>query len=176
MSKAALRKFLSSRSSQQLAQEILVLYDRFPAVREYLSTRVQLESSAKAFDKYVRLIDQEFRTSARNPKGRPSEGRQILRAYKQVAVSNEDIIGLTLYYVSAVLNFMATFGFTEDAYVRTVVSAFREAAELAAKQNVGPDVIATFEEVIAEATAVWDMVGVDLRDIARLNGLLSVAP
>jgi hypothetical protein len=176
MSKAAIRKFLAARSSQQLAQEILILHDRFPEVREYLSARVQLESSAKSFEKYVRLIDEEFSTSARNPKGRPSHGRQIIRAYKHVAVSNEDVIGLTLYYVSAVLRFMKAFGILEDAYARTVVSAFRGAAGLAAKHKVEHALAGAFEDVIEEAAAVWDIFDVDLRDIARRNGLLAEAP
>ena len=176
MSKAAIRKFRAGLSGQQLAEEILILHDRFPDVREYLSARLQLESSAKTFEKYVRLIDREFSTSVRNPKGRPSVGRQILRAYKQVAISNEDVIGLTLYYVSAVLRFIEEFGVVEDAYVRTVVSAFQEAAKLAAKHNVESAVAADFEEVIEEATVAWDVIGIELRDIAHRNGLISEAP
>ena len=176
MSKAAIRKFLARRSSQQLTEEILLLHDRFPEVREYLSGRLQPGASAKTFEKYVRLIDHEFSTSARNPKGRPSEGRRILRAYKRVAVSDDDIIRLTLSYISAVLNFMEEFGVIEDAYVDTVVSAFREAAEIGATLNNMDDAVAgAFEEVIEQATALWDMFEIELREVARRNGLLSEA-
>jgi Family of unknown function (DUF6155) len=165
MSKAQLRKFLSSRSSQQLAEEILILHARIPAVREYFDSRLRIESSAEVFAKYSRQIDKEFSTSARNPSGRPSRGRQILRAYKQVAVSNEDVVELTLYYVSAVLSFMEAFGIQEDSYFDTVESAFREAAEVAAAHNLVDKLIGSFKDVIDESADVSDDLASALRDV-----------
>jgi len=171
MSKTELRKFLASRSSQQLTEEILILYDRLPAVREYLEARLEIDSSAKSFAKYVRQIDQEFYTCARNPTGRPSKGRQILRAYKQVAASHEDIVGLTLYYVSAVLRFMRIFGIQEDAYFKTVESAFREAAEVTVAHDLVNQLAGAFEEVIDAATNTSEHLACALRELANRYAL-----
>ena len=129
-----------------------------------------MESSAELFAKYSRQIDQEFSTTVRNPTGRPSRGRQILRAYKQVAVSNEDIVELTLYYVSAVLSFMEAFGILEDSYFKTVESAFREAAEVAAAHNLVDQLAGSFEHVIDESANVSDDLASALRDVVARNG------
>jgi hypothetical protein len=80
------------------------------------------------------------------------------------------VIRLTLYYVSAVLSFMEAVGILEDAYVQTVVSAFCDAAELAAKHKVEDALAGAFNEVIEEAAAVWDL-DAELRDIALRNNL-----
>jgi hypothetical protein len=171
MSKAQVRKFLSGRSTQQLLQELLILHDRIPAVRDYFDARLATETAAKTFAKFVGQIDQEFSTSARKPTGRPSHGRQILRAYKQVCASHEDFIELTLYYASAVLTFMETFGIVEDAYIGTVESTFREAAELAAEHNVQDALSASFTNIIDQAMNIYDSLGVELRAIAAMHSL-----
>ena len=171
MSKTELRKFLASRSPQQLTEEILILHERIPAVREYLSARLEIESAAELFAKYARQIDHEFSTSVRNPTGRPSKGRQILRAYKQVAVSNEETVELTLYYVSAVLTFMRVFGIQEDAYFKTVQSAFREAAEIAMTHDLADQLAPAFEDVIDRAMDASKDLACELRDLAERYGL-----
>lgn len=174
MSKTDLRKFLSTRSAQQLAEEVLILHERFPEVREYYAGRLKAANGAELFAKYARQIDQEFSTSARNPTGRPSKGREILRAYKRVAVSNEDTVALTLYYVSAVLTFMQTFGIQEDAYFRTVETAFREAAEDTAKHGLASHVAGAFEEALDLAMETSEDFAFELQDLANRYGVSEV--
>jgi hypothetical protein len=174
MSKTELRKFLARRSAQQLTQEILILHERFPAVREYFASRLKTELGAELFGKYTRKIDAEFSISARNPTGRPSKGRQFLREYRRAAVANEDVIEISLYYVAAVLTFMRSFGIQENTYFRTVESSFHEAAQLAAAHDLATSMAGAFEEVIGQAMETSEHLGGALRDVAGRYGLTSV--
>jgi hypothetical protein len=166
-----LRKFLLSRTAAQLIEEIIILHDRFPPVRDYFEGRVNVEARAQLFGKYARQIEQEFSTSTRNPTGRPSKGREILRAYKQAALLNEDVVELTLLYASAVLRFMRTFGIAEERYYRTVESAFLEAAELTARHGFATESAASFEHVLEKAMDTSEDLGYELRDIANRYGV-----
>ena len=161
-----LRNFLTARTSEQLVEEVMILHERFPAVREYFAARLTVAAGEEVFANYARQIEQEFNTAARNLKGRPSRGREILRAYKQVAVSNKDIVELTLLYVSAVLSFIRAFGIREDAYFRTVESAFLEAAAAATKHGLAGELAGAFEQVIKEAMDTWEDLAFELRDVA----------
>jgi hypothetical protein len=166
-----LRRFLSSRTAAHLVEEIIILYDRFPSVRDYFDGRVNVDARAQLFARHVRQIEREFSVGSRNPTGRPSKGREILRAFKQAAVLNEDVVQLTLFYASAVLAFMREFGIDEYRYYRTVESAFVEAAEITVKHGLEVELAGAFQHVLEKALQTSDDFAYELRDIANRYGV-----
>ena len=167
--RAKLRQYLRTLPPNQAIEEILILYDRLPAVQDYFASRFE-EERTQVFEKYRRQIDDEFAVGRREPKGRLSIGRRILREYKQIAAINEDVAALMLHYTSAVLQFIRSYGVYEQPFLAAVVAAFRDAVRLAAKHNFEVEMADRFDSVVADASDVSSDLALELRNSQLENG------
>ncbi len=113
MKKLDLRQFkktLEQKNKNQLIQEISMLCQKFPQVKEYY--QAQEGGEAEVLTKYKRIIQKEFveDTSKEFPKLRFSVARKAINDFKKLSKSPELLADLKLTYVESVSEFNNEFG------------------------------------------------------------------
>jgi hypothetical protein len=110
------KSYLSSKSKDLLLLELLILYKKLPAVKDYYA--LLLGDSDDAIEKYKKIIRKEFVESDANPypKSRFALAKQCLNDFKKVSPDKILILDLTLFYAECIADFNNTFGPDDESY------------------------------------------------------------
>lgn len=135
ISVASLRKTLNNQSKSDLVKEILLLYKKIPAVKEYYA--IQAGDPKKILEKYKAIIEKEFvegRTRGM-PKLRFSVAREALNDFKKLTDDPYLIADLMLTYAESVSLFSSEYGPREEKFYNLPENMFEEVLEMAKKES-----------------------------------------
>jgi hypothetical protein len=152
--KGALRKYLKTLPEEVCREQILELWDRFPAVRDYFSSRLAAGGGSEILYKAKAAIAREF--SRVSSVGRPAVARKIITDFRASHVRTEALIELLLFYVDVGVEYITGLG--DDHPTSSVVTSFREALELASREDLIEVLQPQFEAVVGRARgAGWGL-------------------
>jgi hypothetical protein len=125
-----LKKHLAQKSKEELVQEISILYQRFPQVKDYY--QIQASAKEEVVKKYRDLIIEEFTEGKRRPfpKARLSAGKKALSDFKKLTSNPELIVDMMLTYVESVSSFNSSFSPDTEDYYTSPEDMFEKALAL----------------------------------------------
>lgn len=123
-----LKKHLRSLTPQQLADDIVELYKRYPDVKEYYQVVCSGDDSA-VLDKYKTIVRNEFMPTGRQqfPKLRLSVARKAVSDFKKIAKSAAAVADLMVVYVESGVLCTNTFGDIDESFYNSLESMFESA-------------------------------------------------
>ncbi|NJC27720.1 DUF6155 family protein [Neolewinella antarctica] len=127
-------RLLKEIDADDMREELRVLYDRFPVVREYY--KMELGESTKAVvDKYKADLRKAFFSSKRrvSRRGR-SESKKVLKAFSLVSIHPRDLVELYFYRAEVMAEAVVHYRIENDSFLLATVKAFEEALVLAEKE------------------------------------------
>jgi hypothetical protein len=134
-----LKKHLQARSQEDLINEIVFLFSKFDAVKNYYQFQLVGEPDEEIVGRYKSAIRREFSTGRTPGPARLSSARKIVNDYKKIAPSEASLIDLMLVYVEAGVNFTAAFGDIDEPFYNSMESMYQRALELIAKGQLQED-------------------------------------
>jgi hypothetical protein len=101
-----LKAYLKNKNQEELIKEIVELTKQFTVVKEYYAVKLNPNAEAETFQKYKKIIQNEFFPDRGFGKMRYAEVNKAINDFKKVATNTEKIAELMLYYAEVGVDFM----------------------------------------------------------------------
>ncbi len=124
-------RLLKELEEDELREELRMLYDRFPVLREYYKLELSA-NTAQVLEKYKKDVRKAFFTGRRRmgKRGR-SNSNKILKAFSEVSIHAKDLVQLHLYRVEVMIEAIHYYGVTNESFHDSTVKSFANALKLA---------------------------------------------
>lgn len=128
-----LRKRLATKSKADLIEEIILLYEKMPVVKEYYNA--QADGAKEILKKYKAIIEKEFieGKTRGEPKLRFAVARKALNDFKKLTTDQRLIADLMLIYAESVSHFSSEYGPREEKFYTLPEELFEKVLEMAKK-------------------------------------------
>lgn len=155
MNVTILKKILAQKSKQELIDEILELYNKFPAVKECY--QVKNGNANVVLDKYKDIIKKEFihGYKQRLPKARVSVAKKAIQNFKRLNQEPVLLIDLMLEFVECISDFNNEFGPDSEPFYSGPEDMFKEILESLKKHNLLSKYENRMYRIVENATDAW---------------------
>jgi hypothetical protein len=131
-----LKNILKEKSKEELITEITELVKIFPVVKEYYAVKVNPASKTETFEKYKRIIQNEFFPDRGFGKMRYSVVNKAISDFKKLSKDTEKIAELMLYYAEIGVDFTETFGDIDEKFYIAIERAYTNAIDYIFKNEL----------------------------------------
>jgi hypothetical protein len=131
-----LKKYLKEKSNEELVEEIIELAKQFSNIKEYYSVKLNPTSEIEAFEKYKKIIQNEFLPDRGFGKMRYSIVNKAISDFKKISNNTEMIAELMLYYAEIGVEFTNTFGDINEQFYGAIEKAYYNALEYIFKNDL----------------------------------------
>ena len=136
MSKTQLKKYTKELTKDQLEEQILLLYDKFPSVKTYYDFVFQPNERKLANDARVKIAQEYFPNSAKRPKLRRSIAQKILKHFISLGVDPFVIADLMLFAIEIAQSYTADKPSKQDAFYKSMLLATQQAVAFINEQGI----------------------------------------
>lgn len=126
MSKRALKKYLSELDKEALAIQLMELYERFPAVREYYNFAFNPKEDKLIQEAKSKISNEYFPLKRKRPKARRSVAQKYIKRFKTLGVDAHLMADLMLYNLEVAQTFSVDRN-VPDAFYKSMYNSYAEA-------------------------------------------------
>ena len=150
------KKFLSELSEEELQEELLKLYKKFPIVKEYYQQELSQDGGGLVGD-YKKKIRQHYFPSGRSVKRpRAAKTRELLSRFRKLSPFPFDVADLLLYQAETMVEFSAgkgsgNKGFISGGFNQTLISRYKEALQLVVAEGLQQDFMPRLQQILKDA-------------------------
>ncbi len=137
MSKAALKKELQKLTKEQIIEQVLDLYEKNKAVKEFYQFYLNPTSGKQLADKYKKLIRKEF--NIENPMKsteRFSVAKRVISDFRNLQPSPEDLAEVMLYLPESACELTALYGDYSMQFYDSAFNNYKAALEFLKKNRL----------------------------------------
>ncbi|CAH0268989.1 DUF6155 family protein [Chryseobacterium sp. Bi04] len=130
MSKAALKKELQKLTKEQIIEQLLDLYEKNKAVKEFYQFYLNPTNEKELADKYKKLIRKEF--NVENPMRSTekfSVAKRAISDFKNLQPSPESLADVMLYLPESACELSALFGDFSEQFYHSAFNNYKSALE-----------------------------------------------
>lgn len=138
MSKRALKKYLSELKQEELADQLIDLYERFPVVKEYYDFVFNPKEDKLVQEAKVKISNEYFPVKRKLPKARRSVAQKFVKHFLKLGVEPQLVADVMLYNVEIAQAFSADKN-VPDAFYKSMLNSFSEAVQYIAVNGILPD-------------------------------------
>ncbi|MEJ1221939.1 DUF6155 family protein [Sediminicola sp. 1XM1-17] len=138
MSKRALKKYLADLKQEELSDQLLDLYERFPVVKEYYDFVFNPKEDKMVQEAKVKIANEYFPVKRKRPKARRSVAQKFIKHFLKLGVEPQLIADVMLYNVEIAQAFSADKNVPE-AFYKSMLNSFTEAVQYVAINALLPD-------------------------------------
>lgn len=131
-----LKKYLNNMSKEELIIQITEIVKRYPDIKEYYTAKLNPKYEEIAFEKYKKLITNEFFPDRGFGKLRYSEVNKALRDFRKISNNAILISKLMLYYAEIGVDFTDTYGDIDEKFYNAIVRAYDKALSYITENNL----------------------------------------
>ena len=127
-------RLLKELEEDELRDELRMLYDRFPVIREYYKLELSANTAA-VLEKYKKAVRKAFFTGRRrmNKRGRSASSR-VIKEFAAVSIHPKDLVLLHLHRVDVMTEAIKYYRIDAEPFHDSTVKSFRKALQLAEKE------------------------------------------
>ena len=145
---------LAKKSKDELLKEVLSLYKKIPAVKDYYSALIG--DPMEVLEQYKSNITKEFISSGKSlPKARFSVARKSLNDFKKICSDPILIAELIFHYAFCLTDFNSEFGPDVEEFYIKAETLFQQSLELAKQHNALDIFKYRAENLVREACDGW---------------------
>ena len=129
-------RLLKELDADELREEMKVLYDRFPAIREYYKLELSANTGA-VLEKYKIAVRKSIFTGRRrmNKRGRSASSR-IVKDFAAISIHPKDLVMLHLHRVDVMIEAIKHYKVDSEPFHDSTVKSFRKALQMAEKEQL----------------------------------------
>lgn len=141
-------RLLKALDEDELRDELRMLYDRFPTLREYYKLELS-ENTGAVLDKYKKDVRKAFFTGRRRmgKRGR-SNSSKVIKSFSEVSIHAADLVRLHLYRVEVMIEAIVYYGVDAESFYESTVKSFAKAMKLAENEMLLADVRPEAERLV----------------------------
>lgn len=139
MRKSAFTKHIGHLEKEELIEELLMLFDRIPEVKEFYKMELGSEGERqKTYAKAKKDIEAKFRTKSFRKPRRPriQKVRKLLSELKKKSVFEHELIDIYLHTSEVALDFSITYNFNSTPVFNIIKDTFKSANDIVLYQKM----------------------------------------
>jgi len=154
MTVRALKQYLSQRSHDDLMSDIVDLFTKLDAVKDYYQMRLGGDSSGELLAKYKAAIQHEFFPARGYGQARLSIARKAITDYKRISPSIEDLVDLMLFYVEMGVAYTNAYGDINEPFYSSMETMYERAVELINKHNMQEQFAVRCTKIVGDTSSI----------------------
>lgn len=151
MSKRDLKNYLSELNHQQIQEQILDLYGKFPEVKTYYDFVFNPNEEKLIREAKVKISYEYFPVKAKRPKMRRSVAQKILKHFINLGVDNFMIADLMLYNVELGLTFSAINRIKIDSFYKSFFNSFVQSVSFMIEKGILDSFSDRIQKIVLDA-------------------------
>ncbi|WP_291867419.1 DUF6155 family protein [Maribacter sp.] len=128
MSKRALTSYLSSLKKKELEEQLVDLYTRFPAVKEYYDFVFNPKEDKLIQEAKTKIANEYFPVKRRKPKARRSVAQKYIKHFIKLGVEPTLIADVMLFNLEIAQSFSLEKN-VADSFYKSMLNSFKEALQ-----------------------------------------------
>lgn len=147
-----LKKYLKNMSKEELIVEIADIVKQYPDIKEYYTAKFDPKYEEIAFEKYKKIITNEFFPDRGFGKLRYSVVNKAIKDFCKISNNAVLISKLMLYYAGIGVEFTDTYGDIDEKFYNAIAKAYDKASDYITKHDLQ-------EMFIEEADSIREITG-----------------
>jgi hypothetical protein len=138
MSKRALKKYLAELPKNELQEQLMDLYLRFPVVKEYYDFAFNPKEDKLIQQAKAKTSNEYFPLKRKRPKARRSTAQKFIKHFRKLGVQPYLIADLMLFNIEIAQTFEREKN-VPDAFYKSMLNSFEEAVQFISLNGLVPD-------------------------------------
>ncbi|APQ18945.1 DUF6155 family protein [Maribacter hydrothermalis] len=138
MSKRALKTYISKLPKKALEEQILELYEKFPAVKTYYDFAFNPKEDKLIQDAKAKIANEYFPLKRKRPKARRSVAQKFLKHFIKLGVDPHLVADVMCYNLEIALTFSMDKN-VPDSFFRSMLNSFNELIQYTSVQGILPE-------------------------------------
>ncbi|MBS1534629.1 MAG: hypothetical protein JST78_06075 [Bacteroidetes bacterium] len=126
MSKRELKKYLQQLPQEHLQDQIMELYQKFPAVKTYYDFVFKPNEDKLLDEAKAKIYNEYFPLKRRKPKARRSVAQKFIKHYMTLGMEPHLLTDLMLFNLETMLQFSEQKPQTSEVFYRSVLNSFEQ--------------------------------------------------
>lgn len=135
MSKRALKSYLSGLNKSELQEQILELYDKFPAVKTYYDFAFNPKEDKLVQEAKTKISNEYFPLKRKRPKARRSVAHKYIKHFIKLGVAPYLVADVMLYNLEIAQTFASERN-VPDAFYKSMLNSFVEMTTFISQNNL----------------------------------------
>ena len=151
MSKRDLKKYLAAMPKEELQEQMLALYEKFPDVKAYYNfifnpKEDKLEQEAKA-----KINNEYFPLRGKRARLRRSVAQKYIKHFITIGVDPNIVADVMLYNIETAQKYSAKREMRYGSFYKSMLNSFRQVIEYTKTQRIAADFKVRFDAIANEA-------------------------
>ena len=138
MSKRALKTYISKLPKKALEEQIVELYEKFPAVKIYYDFAFNPKEDKLVQDAKAKISNEYFPLKRRRPKARRSVAQKFLKHFIKLGVDPHLVADVMCYNLEIAQAFSIEKN-VADSFYRSMLNSFNEVIQYTTVQGIFPE-------------------------------------
>lgn len=138
MSKRALKKYLSELKKNELEEQLLGLYEKFPAVKAYYSFVFNPKEEKLVQEAKLKIANEYFPVKRKRPRARRSVAQKYIKNFLLLGVDAPLVADVMLYNLEIAQEFSVNKNVPE-AFYKSMLNSFEQAIQYIAVNAILPE-------------------------------------
>ena len=139
MSKRDLKKYLSVLNKEQIEEQILELYLKFPEVKTYYDFVFNPNEEKLLREAKVKISNEYFPIKGKRPKMRRSTAQKIIKHFKTLGVDAFVISEIMLYNIEIAQKYSGNNRISSDTFYKSYYTAFSQSVSFMIEKGILDD-------------------------------------
>jgi len=157
MAKRELKKYIAGLTKEQLEEQFVLLYEKFPDVKTYYNFVFNPQEEKLADEAKAKIADEYFPTRAKRAKLRRSVAQKFIRHFITLGVDPLVIADVMLFAIETAQKYSARRYVRYTSFYSSLLTAYKQAFDFSVKNGILSDMrprLATIPEVAR--TQKWE--------------------
>ncbi len=132
ITKNALKKHLDTLPKEELVNEVMRLYEKIKAVKDFYEMDLGTDSSS-VLNEYKAKIEKQYFPKRGYGSPKASEVRKLISDFKKIAAFEYDVVDLMIFRVEQSVKFTNAYGDIDEQFYTSAENVFEDALKLAQK-------------------------------------------
>ena len=136
MSKRDLKKYLSELSKDQVAEQLLELYSKFPDVKTYYDFVFNPNEEKLLREAKIKISNEYFPIKGKRPKLRRSTAHKIIKHFTSLGVDAFVIADIMLYNIEIAQVYSDKYKISSDTFYKSFYTSFSQSASFMIEKGI----------------------------------------
>ena len=139
MSKRDLKKYLETLEKDQIAEQILELYDKFSDVKTYYDFVFNPKEDKLIGEAKAKISNEYFPVKSRRAKLRRSTAQKYIKHFMTLGVEANSLADLMLFNIETAQKYSAKREMRYSSFYKSIVNSFEQATTFIIANGILPD-------------------------------------
>jgi len=136
MSKRDLKKYLNELTKEQLEEQIITLYDKFPPVKIFYDFVFKPNERQLLQDFKLKVSNEYFPIRTKRAKARRSVGQKLIKHFISLGVDSLVIVDAMLYTIEIAQTYSSEKIINQDFFFKSMLNSFSQAVSFMKDKGV----------------------------------------